>query len=232
MDCLLLGMCKYADFNLWAPYIPSDDYYTNIYHTNQTSIDTKSPDAWFVGGVGGFNSWLSDFVQTTDAFAGIEVLALMTAARKNPRQDLPYAMIASTILLFVTIMSLVIVISSLPPGVSYTARETYPLNWGLRQIFNTDDHIALALNMPCQLVSGLGFIQCGSRLIVAFTHANLLPKFLHVKTMKMAVIYFCILSYLVSIVSYYVPIFGNNLANVSVMAAFSTYFSQIIAYMM
>ena len=42
-------MCKYADFNLWAPYVPSDDAYSNTLHMNQTSTDTKNLDAWFVG---------------------------------------------------------------------------------------------------------------------------------------------------------------------------------------
>ena len=79
---------------------------------------------------------------------------------------------------------------------------------------------------------GFGFIPCGARLIVSFSEANLLPKFLHTKTTKVAVVYYCILAYLVSIVSYYLPIFGNNVPNAAILSAFSTYFSQLIAYIM
>lgn len=99
-------MCKYADFNLWAPYVPSDDAYSNALHMNQTSTDTKNLDAWFVGGVGNFGAWLTDFQYTTAAFAGVEVLALMPAVMKDPRKDLPIAMVCMLILIYIEAYSL------------------------------------------------------------------------------------------------------------------------------
>ena len=54
-----------------------------------------------IGGVGSFNAWLVDFPYTTAAFAGVEVLALMPAVMKDPRKDLPMAMVGICILTIV-----------------------------------------------------------------------------------------------------------------------------------
>ena len=225
----ILGSIQYCDFNQWAAFVPSDDAYSNAKHG---SADTKSADAWFVGGMQGFQAWFVNFPLTTSCFAGVEVLALMPAVMKNPKKDLPFAMVGAVLVLFVSCMVFMVVIASLPPGLYSTSQADYPMSWSLDHIFNTNDQVSIGLIMPAQIAMGFGFIPCGTRLIISFSEANLLPAFLLAKTAKVAAIYYCILAYFVSIVAYYVPAFGDNLPNAAILAAFSTYFSQLFGYLM
>lgn len=48
-------------------------------------------------------------------------------------------------------MVLMVIISAIPPGISVTAREAYPMNWGLDIIFKTDDMVSIGLIMPGQI---------------------------------------------------------------------------------
>ena len=231
MWIFILGMFQYCDFNKNAPYVPHITF-TNT-TTNQTiTVHEHVENKWFIGGM---SSYIASFPLTTAAFGGVEGLATMPAMMKNPKDDLAFSLMASMALLFVTNFILVFVMASLPPGIFETSEAEFPMNWGFNKLFNINDSISSTFTLPAQFGMAFGFMPSSARLVLSFGRANLMPKWTGLnttKTMTSSIIIISVLSLLINIVAFFYPALEENLLDIAVLAGFTTYFSQIIGFLM
>ena len=232
----VFGSLSAVNFNQWAAYVPYDDFVNattsvdtmTVHNDQSTSLETT----WFLGGMAAF---LQVLPLTTWAYGGIESLSLTVAYVKEPKKNLPFAFISAMLTAFATSVLLLFVIASTSPGVAVEAGAAFPMNFGFNRIFNTDDNVSSNLIVPAQFAMGFGFILPSGRLLYSLGQSNLLPSWFGLQEnqdLTRSVIYVQILGLLVCVLSFYVPTLSTSLTNISILAGFITYFSQIIGYMM
>lgn len=141
---------------------------------------------------------------------------------KDPKTNLPFALLGCIGILFVTMIALLFVASSLPPGLAYTSQADYFMNWGLEHVLSCDTHNAISLIMPAQVAMAFGFITTGARLLASLAEAKLIPTIL--SSTKISVIVICITAYIFSIASYYNDTLNSFIDNIALLSAFAAYF--------
>ena len=149
----------------------------------------------------------------------------MPGFMREPKTNLPFALLGCIGFLFVSMIAILFVVSSLPPGLAYTSQADYPMNWGLEHVFNTDTNSAISLIMPAQVAMAFGFIPTGARLLASLAEAKLIPTILC--STKISVIVVCITAYIFSIVSYYNETLNDFIGNIALLSSFVSYFRYV-----
>ena len=145
---------------------------------------------------------------------------------EGSKTNLPFTLLGCIGILFITMIAIMFVASSLPPGLAYTAQADYFMNWGLERLFNIDTHSAISLIMPAQVAMAFGFIPTGARLLASLAEAKLIPTIL--SSTKSSVIVVCITAYILSIVSYYNETLNDFIGNIALLSSFVSYFRYVI----
>ncbi|OWZ04956.1 hypothetical protein PHMEG_00023046 [Phytophthora megakarya] len=185
--------------------------------------------------VDGFQGFMKALPLAAWFFVGVEALSLSSDQVEQPKKIVPTAQVACVLTLFVTGLIVYFVTLSLPPGLSSLPTEVVPFNRGFTLMFNIDHHAATVLSLPATYATGFGFMWCYGKLIVAMANSRLLPQFL-AKTTKVdevpygALITGSTISYALCIVAYFVPVVGENLFHVCILAAFMSYTGQCVGY--
>ena len=146
----------------------------------------------------------------------------MPGFMRDPKTNLPFTLLGCIGILFITMIAIMFVASSLPPGLAYTAQADYFMNWGLERLFNIDTHSAISLIMPAQVGMAFGFIPTRARLLSSLAEAKLIPTIL--SSTKISVIVVCITAYIFSIASYYNDTLNSFIDNIALLSAFFAYF--------
>eukprot|EP01035_Chromulina_nebulosa_P027141 gene27141-35650_t len=125
--------------------------------------DNKVHHVWFNGGMSAFLCNLAS--GTTSGFGGIESLALIISYMKDPLKNFQEGAITSVLTLFFINIMLLIVMASLPSGLSYTSQQTYPMNEGYNLIFQWPDVVSSIAVIPANYAMGFGFFLSYGKLL-------------------------------------------------------------------
>ena len=147
--------------------------------------------------------------------------------------------------LFVMSILTIFVCSSLPPlpasddgllGAS-VAMDHVPLNNGFIRMFSLSYSVVSMLNIPATFATAFGFIYGYSRVILSMARSGLFPSFLantygEYQTPYAAIIAGSVVSYLLVLIAYFVPLVATYLFNVCILAGFTTYISQLTGFIL
>jgi amino acid transporter len=116
------------------------------------------------------------------------------------------------------------------------AEKLSPLSCGLEQILNTTSDMALILSILATFATGFGFIYGYGRVILSMARSDLFPSILSrtygkAKTPYMVILVGSFLSYILLIVQHFLPETQVYLFNVTILAAFTAYNSQLIGFL-
>jgi len=172
---------------------------------------------------------------TTWAYGGVESLALVTSLAVNPKKTIPLGIMSSVITLFVTNISVVCIMSAMPPGINETIALQYPTNLGYTLAFNAPDSVSTMLMLPAQIGMAMGFMLPYARLTHSLAESNLLPQWLGLKDQKTttrAMIVASAFGYVLCIISFLSDAFQSGLQNLCILAACLSYLAQIAGFVM
>ena len=154
------------------------------------------------------------------------------------------ASIICSLTLLATAIFTIFVVSSLPPQedlrddiTNIVATEIAPLNNGFMRIFTLTYHVASVLSIPATFATAFGFIYGYGRVILSMSRSGLFPPILtrtygKFKTPYVAIIVGSVLSYLIVILAFFVPIVQTYLFNVCIMAGYTAYASQLVGFIL
>ena len=96
---------------------------------------------------------------------------------------------------------------------------------------------ALALSIPATFATAFGFIYGYGRVILSMARSGLFPPILvrtygEYKTAGAAIIFGSVISYLVVILAFFVPIIVTYLFNVCILAGYTGYISQLVGFLL
>jgi ethanolamine permease len=193
--------------------------------------DTNHPDAidnWFHGGIVLFLRYIP---YTTWGYGGIESATLVTDLIHIPRQNLPKGITSGVITLFVMMTVLLFTsVSASPEGLNTFIHRDYFMNIGWHHV-GLNSKYADLLMIPAQFAMGFGFMLPAAKLFHAMAQSRLLPVELGITTSndyRKALLYTTFISYLVCLVSIYIPTF--DIDNLPILFALITYLSDLYAY--
>ena len=162
----------------------------------------------------------------------------------QPKVLIGRASIVCSLSLLATAIITIFVVSSLPPqevvGENMTnivATEIAPLNNGFMRMFGLSYHAASIISIPATFATAFGFIYGYGRVILSMSRSGLFPPVLtrtygQYKTPYMAIIAGSVMSYLIVILAFFVPIVETYLFNVCMMAGYTAYASQLVGFML
>jgi amino acid transporter len=212
-------------------YIFGSLQWVNIKNASlQNSSKLSDNSNWFQGNMVDFITILP---VTTWAYGGVEVLALTASSVKNPTVDLPFAMIASVLTLFVLNILIIFIGSTLPPGIVELTDAEFPMNYGYNLIFNCGDSVSTMLIIPAQFLLAFGYTLPNATLLQALSDSNLVPTILNLNNEEIGTkrasygaaaicLVFCALGYITTD--------GNTLTNIAVLAEFFTNICTLICF--
>jgi amino acid transporter len=209
--------------------LPSTDFAK--YATLRKSTRSSDSVNWFS------NDFASAFIAilplTTWAYGGIESLALVTSVTKDPKRSMPKGMISCMVTLFISSVTLLFIVSSMPPGLEVSAALPYPLNAGYLLMFNMSDAASTWLIFPAQVAMAFGFILPYGKLLQSLADSNLTPSFLGLRFQRSnnkAMILGSLLGFLFCVLAFLDPKVDAALQNVCILSATMTYFAQLIGF--
>ena len=154
------------------------------------------------------------------------------------------ASIICSLTLLATAIITIFVVSSLPPFPEAddsmyvpVSSDPAPLNNGFMRMFGLSYHAASIISIPATFATAFGFIYGYGRVILSMSRSGLFPPVLtrtygQYKTPYMAVIAGSVMSYLIVILAFFVPIVKTYLFNVCMMAGYTAYASQLVGFML
>uniref|UniRef100_A0A7S0XE27 Amino acid permease/ SLC12A domain-containing protein n=1 Tax=Chromulina nebulosa TaxID=96789 RepID=A0A7S0XE27_9STRA len=193
--------------------------------------DDKVHHVWFNGGMSAFLCNLAS--GTTAGFGGIESLALMISYMKDPLRNFQEGAISSVLTLFFCNIMLLIVMTSLPLGLSYTSQQTYPMNYGYDLIFQWPDVVSSVLVIPANFAMGFGFFLPYGKLLQCLADSQLAPEFLGLKDEKnpsKAILICSFFGFLLCILQLIDENLSTKLNYIAILCGFITYFSILIGH--
>ena len=112
-----------------------------------------------------------------------------------------------------------------------------PLNNGFTRMFSLSYSVVSVMNIPATFATAFGFIYGYSRVILSMARSGLLPILLagtygEYQTPYAAIIAGSVVSYLLVLIAYFVPLVATYLFNVCVLAGFTTYISQLTGFIL
>jgi amino acid transporter len=149
--------------------------------------------------------------------------------------------------LFATSIATIFVCSSLPSlheghssnddHATAVATALAPLNTGFMRMFGITYTAASILSIPATFATAFGFIFGYGRVILSMSRSGLFPAALtrtygEYRTPYVAILVCSLLSYLMVILSYFVPIVQTYLFNVCIMAGYTGYTSQLVGFIL
>jgi amino acid transporter len=117
-----------------------------------------------------------------------------------------------------------------------TANVLDPLNLGFTHMFRgMSNRQATALSIPATYATAFGFVWAFGRVIASMAESHLFPTYLkqtygEQKVPYMALITGSILSYILCMVTYFMPILGTYIFNIAILSGFMAYVSQCYGY--
>jgi len=245
----ILGSLQFTNLDRYARLNIDDDANANV---QETAGDRQY---WFAGGMVAF---LRAVPLMTWGFGGIEATALVTDIIENPRVNVSYGISAAVLTLFVCMICVMFVGSSLPSdGLQLFAAMNYYMDSGF-VLMGISTSAAHWLVLPAQFAMGGGFFVPAAKLYHAISESHLLPPFLQVHHFhpkqkiqdadasiisttlqsihesvtnqhhQYAVIYVSMVSYALCLISFYVPSFTMD--SIPILFAQFTYFTDLYAY--
>ncbi|KAF0694593.1 Aste57867_14543 [Aphanomyces stellatus] len=163
---------------------------------------------------------------TTTGYAGIESLTVCTNFARNPTKSIPWGSLWGVRTLFVINITLVLIVASLPPGITTSVNDDFLLNTGYQLGLGLSPEAASWLIMPAQMSMAFGFFIPYSHLMQAMADSNLLPSRLNLRgqpTSFRAMVVGSLFGYLLCVISFVSPAFQTNLQNLSLLSASLVY---------
>ncbi|KAG6611579.1 putative amino acid permease YfnA [Phytophthora cinnamomi] len=185
--------------------------------------------------VDGFHGFMKSLPLAAWFFVGVEALSLSSDQVDQPKKIIPVAQVSCVLTLFTSGLVVYFVTASLPPGLATLPTELVPFNRGFKLMFKLSHHAATVLSLPATYATAFGFMWCYGKLIVAMAMSRLLPKFLSKTTKENETPYGALLagsavSYILCIISYFVPAVGTHLFRICILSGFMSYTGQCIGY--
>jgi len=257
-----LGSLPYTDLRQFGPYLDNTAVWVAVngstapsgYAVNFTTARTvplggagggnvtvalgvpvlpPHPDAsyWFIGGL---EAWMATLPTCTAAYAGVEVLPLLSKLLREPKKTVPAGVTAGVATLFATNMATTIIAAALPPGLYTTAGLALYMNVGFSLMFPSLGALgAYALIVPGQVAMAWGFLVPTGNLLQSLAASNILPRpFLMHGTDGYArgVAVCCVLSLVINAMAYGNPAFSKALLSIAVASGIVTYLANFVAY--
>ena len=220
----VFGSMKYVDFSQYAAW-PS-------------TADNSVSNPWFIGGV---NEFMQVYPLATWLFVGVESLKETSYDVDEPKSVIPKAQTLSIVTLVVTSILVFFVCISLPPGVKSMSSNIAPFNAGFQLMFDLTDQetrqYATILSLPAVYGLAFAFSMMYAKLLYAMSESHLKPHFLNYTYTRtgapyMALILGSLLSYCACLIGYAYPDFQNSLFNIAMLAAFTSYVTQSVIYIL
>jgi len=193
--------------------------------------DDKVHHVWFNGGMSEFLSSLAS--GTTAGFGGLESLDLIVSYMKDPLRNFQVGAISSALTLFFCNIMLLIVMASLPSGLSYTSQQEYPMNVGYNLIFQWPSAISSLLVIPANFAMGYGFFLPYGKLLQCLADSHLAPEFLGLKdetNPSKAILICSFFGFLLCIAGLFDPEISTHLNYIAILCGFISYFGILIGH--
>ncbi|KAF0716271.1 hypothetical protein As57867_002923, partial [Aphanomyces stellatus] len=172
---------------------------------------------------------------TTTGYAGIESLTICTNFARNPTMSIPWGSTCAVRTLFLFNIALVLIVASLPPGITSSVGDDFLLNSGYQLGLGLSPEAASWLIIPAQMSMAFGFFIPYSRLIQAMANSNFFPATFRLKDRPsplLAMVLGSILGYVFCLVSFWSPAFQTNLQNLSLLAASIVYIALTYVFIL
>ncbi|KAF0689560.1 Aste57867_19000 [Aphanomyces stellatus] len=200
--------------------LPYTDFAANAV-LNDSVTNTTS---WAKGDM--MSAFFAILPHTTTGYAGIESLTVCTNFARNPTKSIPWGSLWGVRTLFVINITLVLIVASLPPGITTSVNDDFLLNTGYQLGLGLSPEAASWLIMPAQMSMAFGFFIPYSHLMQAMADSNLLPSRLNLRgqpTSFRAMVVGSLFGYLLCVISFVSPAFQTNLQNLSLLSASLVY---------
>ena len=117
------------------------------------------------------------------------------------------------------------------------ANELNPLNNGFMLMFNMTYEVATVLSLPATFATAFGFIFGYGRVIISMARSGLFPNVVactygEFRTPYVAILVGSLLSYLLVVVAYLVPVVQTYLFNVCILSGYTGYISQLLGFIL
>ena len=147
-------------------YILGSLKFTNV---DSYAMNLGADRGYFVGGM---TSFLNILPLPYWFFVGIESLAFACGDLEHPK-TIYKGWIPCMLTLFCTSIFVVIVTSSLPPGLFSLSLASVPLNAGFALMFNCKETLLAALSIPATYATAFGFMYSYGRLLKFLSLSNM-----------------------------------------------------------
>ena len=109
------------------------------------------------------------------SYLGIQYLPLASKLLPEARKDVPIVMMGSIAFLFMLIIAVITVASSISPGFDELSAEDHPLIFGFSRIFGTSVYPSHLFGLPGLLSACFSFMYCFGRQASTMAGSGLLP---------------------------------------------------------
>jgi len=189
-----------------------------------------------------FEGGIKSFVTTSLPIAsffyiGIDALTFTCSIKANPRTSIPNGSVASIITLYIVSLWIVCVGCASSTNFDELSQEVLPLNTGFSLIFHSSAGTGTIISLPALIGTVYGFTFASGKLISALGESKLFPEILSAKLKSnnapfLATCTASLISYLLTVLVYLFPQYGNSVYNVAMLSAYSTYITQCICYVL
>eukprot|EP01032_Pedospumella_encystans_P009646 gene9646-11338_t len=187
---------------------------------------------WFHGGMYEFMSVLP---LGTRFFQGIQSINLACGYIKNPKTEVPKGYVWSMSFVMVTSFAVFFLATAVKPGLLIFIARLRPLSSGFKQIFGIPHHRAAIVSIPPTVVSGFGFMYRYGQQMSAMGKSGLLnPVFGNELASRnspyVALLVGSVLGYVLCVVKWYYPDMQDQLYELSVLGAITTFLSIFASF--
>jgi len=204
----IFGSIPNVDFDRWATNAPSPFFGPNVMQH------------------------ISMFAQ---AFFGIQYLPLASKLCKDPKNDIPFVLNMSMVLITVTSVLLLFMLCSQFPGTAGVALNDFPLSDGFMKMFNISKNAANWLSIPGTFAYCFGFIYCYGYQAFSMAKSGLLPSIFlwqipFLDTPYMALLCGAGFSFFLCVAMWADNGFGAGFRNISALAGYLVFVAAFISY--
>ena len=203
----LIGSAPHCDFNQWA-FLVKDLNFSMAVHS-------------------------LPYVSTI--YLGIQFLPLTSKCAKDPRKDIPIAIIYVTIFLLLSGLSIIFVVASQYPGPQKAIDNNFPLIYGFMNIFDLPQRLAYFLYIPPFFATIFGFLFCFGRQAMCMSKSGLLPEIFQwtipvLDTPYISLTIGALLCFILNMMNMFHPRIMHDFFLISSACSFLVYMSAMVSY--
>lgn len=144
-------------------------------------------------------------------YLGIHYLPLSGKYMKEPKKIIPFVLLFTMILIFCMGIAVITVAFSIPPGYHVLAHAGHPLNFGFARVFRITKTLGHLFALPGIMAKCFSFMYCYGRQSISMAGSGIIPAIFQLSipvfnTPYFALIFICILSFILNLIMNAFPI--------------------------